>query len=96
MSKYQGRNRQRGDIAMIPSRVADLTVDQFKDLIHEVVTQTIVEMFGDPDAGLDLREDIKANLQRSLAAVQAGGETIPAEVVAANFAERRSDSANPA
>jgi len=67
---------------MIPSRVADLTVDEFKELIHETVAQTIVEMFGDPDAGLELREDIKANLQRSLAAVQVGGETIPAEVVA--------------
>ena len=67
---------------MIPSRVADLTVDELKDLIHEVVTQTIVEMFGDSDAGLELREDIKTNLQRSLAAVQAGGKTISVEVVA--------------
>jgi hypothetical protein len=67
---------------MIPSRVADLTIDQFKDLIHEIVTRTIVEMFGDPDAGLELRDDIKANLQCSLAAAQAGGETIAAEVVA--------------
>jgi hypothetical protein len=49
------------------------------------VTETIVELFSDPDMGLELREDIKANLQRSLAAVQAGGETIPAEVVAAKL-----------
>ncbi len=67
---------------MGPSRVADLTVDEFKGLIHEVVTETMVELFGDPDAGLALNEDLKANLQRSLAAVQAGGETLPAEVVA--------------
>jgi hypothetical protein len=70
---------------MIRSSVADLTVEEFKGLIHEVVTQTIVELFGDPDEGLELREDIKANLQRSIAAVQAGGETIPAEVVAAKL-----------
>lgn len=70
---------------MIPSRVADLTVDEFKGLIHEVVTETILELFGDPDIGLELREDMKANLQRSLTAVQAGGETIPAEVVAAKL-----------
>ena len=67
---------------MVPSHVADLTVEQFKELIHEVVTQTIVEMLGDPDAGLELREDLQANLRRSRAAVQTGGETIPAEVVA--------------
>ena len=70
---------------MIPSRVADLTVDEFKGLVHKVVTETIVELFSDPDMGLELREDIKANLQRSLAAVQAGGETIPAKVVAAKL-----------
>jgi hypothetical protein len=67
---------------MIPSRVADLTVDQCKDLIREVVTQTIGEIFGDPDEGLELREDITAALQRSLAAVQAGGETTPAQATA--------------
>jgi hypothetical protein len=70
---------------MIHSRVADLTVDEFKGLVREVVTQTMVELFGDPDEGLELREDIKANLRRSLAAVQAGGKTIPAEVVAARL-----------
>jgi hypothetical protein len=70
---------------MIRSSVADLTIDEFKDLVREVVTQTIVELFGDPDEGLELREDMKANLQRSLAAVQAGGETIPAEVIAAKL-----------
>lgn len=70
---------------MIPSRVADLTVDEFKGMIREVVTQTIAEIFGDPDEGLELREDIKAHLQGSLEAMQSGGETIPAEVVAAKL-----------
>ncbi len=70
---------------MTPTRIADLTVEEFKDLIRQVVTETIRELFGDPDAGLELREEIKAALQRSLAAVQAGGETIPAEVVAAQL-----------
>jgi hypothetical protein len=39
----------------------------------------------DPDEGLQLCEDIKAQLQRSLAMVQAGGETIPAQQVAARL-----------
>ena len=80
--KIEDTYRQKGCIAMIPSRVADLTVDEFKDLIREAVTQTIVEIFGDPDKGLELQEDIKAALQRSLEVVQAGGETIPAQTVA--------------
>ncbi len=62
--------------------MADLTVDEFKVLIRETVKQTIVEMVGDPDEGLELRADIKAALQRSLQEAEAGGETIPAETVA--------------
>lgn len=70
---------------MIPSRVADLTIDEFKDLMHEIVTQTVVEIFGDPDAGLELREDIQADLRRSLAAVRAGQAAISIEAVAAKL-----------
>ena len=67
------------------TNIADLTVDEFKDLIREVVTRTILEVLSDPDEGLELREDIEAKLQRSLAAVQAGGQTAPVEEVAARL-----------
>jgi hypothetical protein len=46
-----------------------------KALIREVVPPTLLEVFGDPDEGLELREEFKTQLQRSLDAVQAGGET---------------------
>ncbi len=65
--------------------VAELTVDELKALIRETVPQTLLEIFGDPDEGLELREEFKAQLQRSLEAVQAGGETIPAPDVAAKL-----------
>ena len=67
---------------MIHQNVADLTVDEFKELVREVVAQTILEMFSDPDEGLDLREEMTTVLRRSVAAVQAGGEITPAEAVA--------------
>jgi len=67
---------------MIDSRVADLTVDEFKGLMREIVAETILEMLSDPDEGLELREDMKVKLQHSLAAIQAGGKTIPAQDVA--------------
>ncbi len=70
---------------MAYSNVAELTVDELKTLVKEIVTQTILEMFGDPDEGLELRQDIKARLRDSLASVQAGGETIPAQEVAAKL-----------
>ncbi|MCB0191494.1 MAG: hypothetical protein KDJ65_06075 [Anaerolineae bacterium] len=64
------------------SNVADLTVDEFKNLIKEVVTQTLLELLGDPDEGLDLREEIKERLHRSLAT---NGETRSAQEVAAKL-----------
>jgi hypothetical protein len=70
---------------MAYSNVADLTVDELKSLIREVVTQTILEIFGDPDEGLELREEIKDRLRRSLAAAQAGTKLIPAQEVAAKL-----------
>ena len=63
------------------STVADLTVDEFRDLVREIVIQTFTDMFGDPDEELELRDDFKIELQRSLAAVQAGGKTIPVQEV---------------
>lgn len=70
---------------MARSTVADLTIEQFKDLIREVVIQTLLEVFGDPDEGLELRDDFKVKLQQSLARVQAGDKTIPVEEVAARL-----------
>ncbi|NKQ37518.1 MAG: hypothetical protein HF973_18130 [Chloroflexi bacterium] len=52
---------------MAYANVADLTVEEFKDLVQEVVAETILELLGDPDEGLELREEIKERLHRSLA-----------------------------
>jgi len=70
---------------MAYSTVAELTVDQFTALLRQVVIQTLAEVLGDPDEGLELRSDMKAKMQRSLAAMQAGTTTIPAQEVAAQL-----------
>jgi len=57
---------------MAHATVADLTIDEFKSLVREVVTETFVEMFSDPDEGLELRDDFKMEIQDSLATVAAG------------------------
>ncbi len=67
---------------MADSKVADLTVQEFKELVREIVIQTLMEMLGDPDEELELRDDFAAELQRSLATVEAGGKTIPVQEVA--------------
>ncbi|MDO9130597.1 MAG: hypothetical protein Q7U34_12100 [Anaerolineales bacterium] len=70
---------------MVQSTVADLTIDELKRIVREVVIQTLTEVVGDPDEGLELRDDFKIELQHSLAAVEAGGQTIPAQEVAAKL-----------
>jgi hypothetical protein len=70
---------------MAHSTVSNLTIDEFKILIKDVVKQTIFELLNDPDDGLELREEIKIRLQQSLAEIEAGGKTIPAQEVAAKL-----------
>jgi len=62
--------------------IADLSIEEFRQLVREVVLQTLADFIGDPDEGLELKDDLKAELQRSLAAVEAGDETVPVGDVA--------------
>ena len=61
---------------MASSRIADLTVNEFKELVRESVVQSIAGLLGDPltarTAANRLREDFAEALQRSLAEVEAG------------------------
>ena len=67
---------------MIPSKVADLTIDEFRDLVRAVVIQTLSEILDDPDEGLELRDDFAKELQGSLAAVDTGGKTVSVQQAA--------------
>jgi hypothetical protein len=64
------------------ARVADLSVDELKLMIHEVVAQTLFEFARDPDRGLELRSDFVDDLQHSLHVVRIEGELLSAEHVA--------------
>lgn len=67
---------------MADTKIADLTVQEFKDLVREVVIQTLLEMLADPDEELELRDDFVMELRRSLATLKAGGKTTPVQEVA--------------
>ena len=67
------------------TRMTELTVDELIQIIGEAVEQKLSEMLSDPDEGLELREDIKARLRRSLAAKRHGTRGIPAQEVAAQL-----------
>ena len=66
---------------MTHATISDLSVDEFKPLIREVVIQTFTEMFGDPDEGLELNDEFELELQRALTTDETG-KTIPAHDVA--------------
>ncbi len=55
---------------MTSTKVADLTVDEFRALVQEVVVNTLSEMLGDPDEGAELREDFAEELRGTLVAVE--------------------------
>lgn len=67
------------------AKVAELTVDELKQIIEETMEQKLEEMLGDPDEGLELREEIKARLRRSLEAERRATRGIPAQEVAAEL-----------
>ena len=66
-------------------KVAELTVDELTQLVQEAVEQKLIEMLGDPDEGLELREEIRARLRSSLEAEQSGVQPIPAQEIAARL-----------
>ncbi len=63
-------------------KIKDLGVDEFKALIEEVVEEKLEEMLGDPDQGLELKPEVKKQLQRSLTAKAKG---VPVEKVASDL-----------
>ena len=65
--------------------VKDLSIEELKALIGEVVEEKFREMLVDPDAGLALRPEIRERLLRDMEAPQQEGENIPA----AELARRR-------
>jgi len=56
--------------------LSDLTTEKLRELIAEVVEEKLLELLGDPDAGLDIRDDVRERLLRSRAAVEQGAPTI--------------------
>ena len=62
--------------------VKDLSVEDLKALIGEVVEEKFREILVDPDAGFALRPEIQERLRRDLEEPQQEGETFPAAIAA--------------
>jgi len=61
--------------------VAEMTGEELRELVGDVVEQKIVELLGDPDAGLVLRETVRKRLLRQKRAVAKGERGEPLETV---------------
>lgn len=70
---------------MTRSTIADLTLDEFKGLIKEAVSQTLLELLGDPDERLELREEIITRLQNSSANLPSKSTLTSAQEMAGNL-----------
>ena len=51
---------------MTEMKIADLTLAEFRALIREAVTESLADLFADPDEGLELREEFEMELKRSV------------------------------
>jgi len=68
---------------MTYATVSELSVNELRVLIREVVEETLVNLMADPDEGLELRDDVKAFLQTSIESVRSSEmATRPAKQVA--------------
>ncbi len=61
--------------------VAEMTGEELRELVGAAVEQKIVELLGDPDAGLVLRENVRKRLLRQRHAVAKGERGQPLESV---------------
>lgn len=55
------------------SAIAEMTQEEFREMVETVVEHKLIELFGDPDEGLDLIPALRQRLQRQRQIV-AGGE----------------------
>ena len=60
--------------------VADMTATEFRQMVGSVVEEKLMQLLGDPDEGLVLRENVRRRLLRQKREVSSGerGESLEA------------------
>ena len=62
--------------------VADMTTNELRQLVSSVVEEKLVQLLGDPDEGLAVRENVRKRLLRQKQAVSKGERGEPLVTVA--------------
>ena len=61
--------------------VAQMSRDELREMIEVTLEQKLLELLGDPDEGLEIRESVRERLLRQQKAVAAGERGEPLEDV---------------
>ena len=61
--------------------VAQMSKDEFKEMLEMTVEQKLLELIGDPDEGLEIRKSVRERLVRQKKAVAMGERGEPFEDV---------------
>jgi len=61
--------------------VAQMSRDELREMIEVTLEQKLLELLGDPDEGLEIRESVRERLLRQRKAVAAGERGEPLEDV---------------
>lgn len=64
-------------------KVDELSREDLRAIVQEAVEEALLDLLGDPDAGVELREDVRDRLEASLERVRRGERGIPLDDVAA-------------
>jgi hypothetical protein len=52
--------------------VAEMTTGELREMVGDLIEEKLVELFGDPDQGLELRDSLRERLLRQRREVDAG------------------------
>ena len=66
---------------MATTTVAEMSKDELREMIETLIEQKLVEILGDPDEGLEIREAVRDRLLRQKKAIIAGERGQPFEEV---------------
>lgn len=71
-------------------KVTELTVEELKIVIDDIIDEKFLEWFGDPDEGLELKPEVIRGLRESMRRIREGKEKlIPAEEVLKDIAKKK-------
>ena len=68
--------------------VAQMTEQELRALVGEVVEEKLAELVHDPDEGLELVPELRARLERQMEQVRAGERGVPLEDILTSLSSR--------